>query len=99
MIRQPPLIAARGLIDAGDQLLTADAPLAALHESCGGTIPGTVAVPELLELVQQTREMGLRLAREFSAFDGEDNVTAFARIRPLSEEEGGGCEVLSLIHI
>lgn len=88
------LLAARGLTDAKDRLLTADGPLAELQESCGGLVPGTLAVPELLNLVQQAREMGLRIAREFSAFDGSDVVTGFVRVRPLDEEAGGGCEVL-----
>lgn len=94
MNRQQSLLAARGLTDDRDRLLTADEPLADLHESCGGSVQGTLAVPELLELVRQGRRMGLRIAREFSAFDGVEVVSGFARINPLTEEEGGGCEVL-----
>ncbi|NQX95952.1 MAG: HAMP domain-containing histidine kinase, partial [Erythrobacter sp.] len=74
--------------------LSADDPLAELHERCGGTLPGTLAVPELLELVQQGRRMGLKLAREFSAFDGEELVSGTVRVHPLEGEEGGGCELL-----
>jgi len=88
------MLAARGLTDVEDRLISADAPLAELHERCGGAVSGTLAVPELFELVRQSRLMGLRLAREFSAFDGEDQVTGFVRITPLAGEEGGGCEVL-----
>ena len=89
------LLAARGLTDAEDRLLSADQPLAELQERCGGTIPGTLAVPELLDLVRQGRTMGLRLAREFSAFDGMGKVTAFVRINPLSgAEDGAVCELL-----
>ncbi|BDI61209.1 sensor histidine kinase [Qipengyuania nanhaisediminis] len=94
MNRQQSLLGARGLTDADDRLLTADEPLADLHENCGGAIPGTLAVPELLELVRQGRELGLRIAREFSAFDGEEMVSGFVRIHPLSAEDGGGCELL-----
>lgn len=94
MERQASLLAARGLCDERDRLLSADDPLAELHEACGGTIPGVIAVPELLDLVQQARRMGLRIAREFSAYDGEDFVSGFARVYPLNEEQGGGCEVL-----
>ncbi len=92
--RQQSLLAARGLTDDRDRLLTADEPLAELHESCGGAMPGTLAVPELLDLVRQGREMGLRIAREFTAFDGEEIVSGFVRVHPLGEEHGGGCEVL-----
>ncbi len=94
MNRQQTLLAARGVTDSRDRLLTADEPLADLQESCGGTLPGTLAVPELLELVRQGRRMGVRIAREFTAFDGEERVSGFARVHPLSEEQGGGCELL-----
>ncbi len=88
------LLAARGLTDGQDRLLSADEPLADLHARCGGALPGVLAVPELLELVRQGRTFGLRLAREFSAFDGEDMVSGFVRIHPLAGDAGGGCEIL-----
>ncbi len=94
MERTDTLLAAKGLTDHKDRLLTADGPLADLHARCGGDIPGVLAVPELLDLVQQGRKFGLRLAREFSAFDGEEVITGFVRIHPLSDDAGGGCELL-----
>ena len=88
-------LAARGLTDAEDRLISADLPLAELQERCGGTIPGVLAVPELLDLVRQGRVMGLRLAREFSAYDGQGKVSGFVRINPLSgEEDDAVCEIL-----
>lgn len=94
MDRSGTLLGAYGLTDARDRLLSADAPLAELQERCGGDLPGTLAIPELLALVQQARGMGLRIARAFSAFDGDTEVSGFARIHPLGEDHGGGCEVL-----
>jgi signal transduction histidine kinase len=94
MERRETLLGARGLTDARDRLLSADEPLAELQERCGGQVPGTLAVPELLALVQQSRRMGLRIAREFSAFDGDAVVAGFVRIHPLGDADGGGCEVL-----
>lgn len=88
------LLAARGLTDDSDRLLTADEPIVDLHERCGGTVPGTLAVPELLALVRQARNLGLRVAREFAAFDGEALITGFVRVHPLGEEDGGGCEIM-----
>lgn len=88
------LLGAYGLTDAHDRLLSADAPLAELQERCGGDLPGTLAIPELLALVQQARTMGLKIARAFSAFDGDAEVSGFARIHPIAESDGGGCEVL-----
>jgi signal transduction histidine kinase len=39
--------------------------------------------------------MGLRIAREFSAFDGDAIISGFVRIRPIGGTEGvDGCEVL-----
>src|SRR3990167_10160333 len=77
MAERETILAAGGVTDNEDRLLSADAPLAELQERCGGMIPGVLAVPELLELVQQGGLMGLRLAREFFAFGGEDEPTAF----------------------
>jgi signal transduction histidine kinase len=85
--------AVRGLTDAADQLIEADEPLAQLQLRCGGALPGMIAVPELLELVRQSRRKNLRLAREFHAFDGEDNISGFVRISPLRANDGG-CEVM-----
>lgn len=92
--RNENLLGACGVTDAQDRLLSADEPLADLHERCGGILPGTLAIPELLALVQQSRRMGLRIARSFSAFDGDALITGFARIHPLPEADGGGCELL-----
>lgn len=94
MDQRSTLLAARGLTDESDRLLSADEALADLHERCGGLIPGTLAIPELLDLVQQGRAMGLRIAREFACFDGEEMVSGFARVHPIVDEEGGGCELL-----
>ncbi len=94
MDRSDSLLGAYGLTDAGDRLLSADPPLAELQERCGGDLPGPLAIPELLALVRQARAMGLRIARSFSAFDGDAEVSGFARIHPVGANEGGGCEVL-----
>lgn len=94
MDRRDNLLGACGLTDARDRLLSADEQLAELQERCGGDLPGTLAIPELLSLVQQSRRMGLRVARNFSAFDGNVLVSGFARIHPLGDADGGGCEVL-----
>ncbi len=88
------LLGARGLTDARDWLLNADETLADLQARCGGRVPGPLAIPELLALVQQARGLGLRIARGFTAFDGEALVSGFARIDPSVAAAEGGCEVL-----
>jgi signal transduction histidine kinase len=88
------LLGARGLTDARDWLLNADETLAELQARCGGRVPGPLAIPELLALVQQARGLGLRIARAFTAFDGEALVSGFARIDPSVAAADGGCEVL-----
>ena len=94
MDRRDTLLAAQGLTDERDWLLNADEPLAELQARCGGQVPGPLAIPELRDLVRQSRRMGLRLAREFTAFDGEALVTGFVRVHPLAEDAAEGCEVL-----
>ena len=98
MNRQQSIIAASGLTDEHDRLVHADELLAELQEACGGRLPGVLAVPELLELVRQARELKLRIAREFSAYDGRDVIAGFVRIRPIERSEDApegenGCEI------
>ncbi|MGB7419355.1 MAG: HAMP domain-containing sensor histidine kinase [Erythrobacter sp.] len=90
MSQQQFLLGARGFTDAHDHWRDADATLADLQRACGGTVPGKVAIPELLDLTQQCRTVGLRIAREFSAFDGTHTVKGFARLLPVDE----GCEIM-----
>jgi signal transduction histidine kinase len=94
MERTTPLSAAQGITDEQDRLLSADELLADLQLRCGGSLPGPLAIPELLRLVYQARTLGLRLAREFTAFDGVETVTGFARIDPSALNTEGGCELL-----
>ena len=75
--------------DAEDRLLTADEPLASLQIRCGGRIPGTVAVPELLALVRKCRTYGFAIARTMNATDGEDRISAWVEIAP--DKENAGC--------
>ncbi|MCT2399513.1 sensor histidine kinase [Novosphingobium mangrovi (ex Huang et al. 2023)] len=84
-------ILARGVSDAEDRLLTAAEPLAGLQLRCGGELPGTIAVPELLELVRKTRRYGFRLARAICAQDGGEKVTAWVEVEPCVG--GEGCEI------
>lgn len=89
----PKAVLARAVTDADDRLIEADEPLASLQRRCGGDIPGTVAVPALLELVRKSRRMGLRLARTIEALDGEDTVRAWVEIDPTSEDGASGCSI------
>ncbi len=94
MASASPILAARGLTDEQGHLLSADAPLVDLQQRCGGTVPGMLAAPELLDIVQQCQSMQLRLAREFKAYDGTAIVTGFARVSPVNNAEHTGCELL-----
>jgi hypothetical protein len=86
-------VLARARTDAADRLVEADEPLAGLHRRCGGELPGTLAVPALLELVRKSRRLGLRLARTIEALDGEDTVRAWVEIDPDTQGEAGGCSI------
>lgn len=84
-------ILAHAASDAEDRLLSADEPLAGLQLRCGGDLPGTIAVPELLELVRRARRYRFRLARAVSAQDGAEAVTAWVEVEPRGE--GDGCDI------
>lgn len=85
-----PTILARARSDAADRLVEAGEPLASLQLRCGGELPGTIAVPALLDLVRKARAYGMKLARNLSANDGNDAISFWADVKPLPE---GGCEI------
>jgi signal transduction histidine kinase len=86
-------ILARGLSDRDDRLVSADEPLSSLQLRCGGDMPGTIAIPALLEVVRKARRLGLRLARPIQAQDGAEQVTAWIEVEPASEL-GADCAII-----
>lgn len=78
-------VLARATCDADGRLLAADEPLAGLQRRCGGEIPGTIAIPALLELVDKARTLALKLARAIRADDGEETVTAWVEVEPRTD--------------
>ena len=78
--------------DGEDRLIEAGEQLAALNRACGGEIGKTLAIPELLSLVVKSRQYGLKLARQFKAVDGDEQVTAWAEITP-SLGDNPGCDI------
>jgi signal transduction histidine kinase len=84
-----PAVLARARTDGSDRLIEADEPLAGLQRRCGGDLPGTVAIPQLLEVVRKARNLGLKLARTVTALDGEETVRAWVEVTPGSGESGG----------
>ena len=85
-------VLARARTDKHDRLVEADEPLAGLHRRCGGELPGTVAVPQLLEVVRKARTLGLKLARTVTAIDGEETVRAWVAVAPC-QSDSGGCSI------
>jgi hypothetical protein len=83
----------RAISDAADCLISADKAIAALQLRCGGELPGTIAVPALLEMVRKARRYGLKLARTIHANDGASAITAWVEVEPLTGD-GSGCEIL-----
>jgi anti-sigma regulatory factor (Ser/Thr protein kinase) len=75
--------------DADGQLVSAQEPLAGLQLACGGTIPGTIAIPALSELVEKAGNFGLKLARVIRAFDGQEQITAWVEVEPNDD----GCTI------
>ncbi|MBX7496168.1 HAMP domain-containing histidine kinase [Qipengyuania sp. 6B39] len=86
---------AHGRTDADGRLTEAGQPLSGLQEACGGHLGGEIAIPELRALVEKAKLYGLRLARQFSAVDGENRITAWVEIGPEMSDAGEilGCEI------
>lgn len=80
----------RARSDLRDRLVAADDPLARLQQRCGGLVPGTIAIPALLELVRKARSFGINLARRISASDGGEVVSAWVEVKPDAE----GCAII-----
>jgi len=76
------VIVARGRSEGSDRLVAADDALAALQRACGGELPGTVAVPALLELLREAWHRRLKLARTIRAQDGENAVSVWVEASP-----------------
>jgi len=86
---------ARARADAEARLVEADEIVARLQHACGGSLGTRIAIPELLALVEKAQRYGLRLARQFEAIDGENRVTAWVEIAPVTNEAGesDGCAI------
>ncbi|WP_374412023.1 sensor histidine kinase [Novosphingobium colocasiae] len=82
---------ARALCDGDNRLLEADEPLAGLQLRSGGELPGTIAIPELLELVRKARRFRFRMGRAINALDGGEAVSAWVEVVP--DSAGEGCEI------
>lgn len=79
-------ILALGVSDREDRLVSAEEPLAGLQLRCGGALPGTIAVPQLLELVREVRRRRHRQVGAISACDGAETITAWVEVEPRGEE-------------
>lgn len=79
---------AEGRCDADGTLISASEPLAGLQLRCGGTIPGTIAIPPLLDLVRKAQSYRIKLARLVRAADGQEHTTAWVEVSP--EHDGDG---------
>jgi anti-sigma regulatory factor (Ser/Thr protein kinase) len=86
-------VRARALSDGHDRLVSADEPLAGLQHRCGGQIPGTIAVPALLEIVRKARRYALRLARPVATNDGLETISAWVEVVPRTDGHDG-CEIV-----
>lgn len=82
-------ILARATSDGQDRLLSAEEPLSGLQLRCGGEIPGIIAIPALLEMVRKARGFGLKLARPITATDGQEAISAWVEVVPLTDSDEG----------
>ena len=84
---------ARAVSDGEDRLVSADEPLARLQLCCGGEVPGTIAVPALMEAVRSARCHGLKLARAIAAQADTETITAWVEVAPRRDGEPG-CDIV-----
>lgn len=75
--------------DGEDRLVSAEEPIAGLQFRCGGELPGTIAIPELLEVVSKARRYELKLARLIHAHDGVQSIMAWIEVEPRLDGESG----------
>lgn len=82
---------ARGFCDGEENLVSAGEPLAGLQRRCGGSIPGPLAVPPLLQLVRRAREGGVKIGRMLNIRDSDETVRAWIEVVP--DASGAGCAI------
>ncbi len=92
MAAEEPVLA-RATSDADDRLIRADDLFARLQQRCGGEMPGTIAVPALLEAVRKARRYELKLARTVQAQTEDETITAWVEVEPRQDGEQG-CEIV-----
>ncbi len=86
-------VLACGVSDGDDRLVSAGEPLAGLQLRCGGEIPGTIAIPALLELARKSRRYALKLARKIVAQDHSESITAWVEVEPRIDGSPG-CDIV-----
>ncbi|MGE3691428.1 MAG: sensor histidine kinase [Novosphingobium sp.] len=84
---------ARAVSDGEDRLVSAGGALARLQVRCGGEVPGTIAVPALLETVRKSRRYGLKLERSILAQAGQETISAWIEVAPREDGELG-CDIV-----
>ena len=84
---------ARAVSDGEDRLVRADEALVRLQMRCGGDVPGTIAVPALMEAVRTARCRGLNLARAITAQVDAETITAWIEVAPRDDGEAG-CDIV-----
>lgn len=76
--------------DESDRLVSADDAIARLQVQCGGTMPGIIAIPELLEIVRKARRNRVKLAHGIVAQDDGHQISAWVQVEPKPD---GGCDI------
>lgn len=89
MVRAGGTILARAASDSEDRLLRAEEPLAGLQVRCGGELPGTIAIPELFDLVRNVRLRRFGMSCPITAYDGGEAVTAWVEVEPRGGADDG----------
>lgn len=78
----PAMPLAIGRVDPHGRLVEAEARLYELNDRAGGTLGGTLAVPQIATLARLSQRLGIAVSRSVIAADGADDIELWVRAEP-----------------
>ena len=75
-------VVAAAIVDRDGRLVSADPSIAGLNERAGGTLGGTVAVPQLATVARLARRLGIVVSRGVVVADRDGAIDLWVRAQP-----------------
>lgn len=76
---------ARATVDRDGCLVAADPAIEQLHERAGGTVGGTLAVPQLAAAARLARRLGIVVSRGVTVADDDADLELWVRAQPVGD--------------